>query len=76
MSRTGDCYDNAVAERFFATLEGELIQAADWHMRAAAKAAICEYMEVGDNRQRRHSALGYLRPAEYERHLAPMARAA
>ena len=76
MSRKGDCYDNAVAESFFATLEWELIQSADWHTRAEAKAAIFEYLEVWYNQQRRHSALGYLSPAEYERRLVSMARAA
>ncbi len=76
MSRKGDCYDNAVAESFFATLEWELIQQADWHTRAEARAAIFEYIEVWYNRQRRHSTLGYLSPADYERRLAIEARAA
>ena len=66
MSRKGDCYDNAVVESFFATLEWELIAGADWHTRAEAKAAIFEYIEVWYNRQRRHSALGYISPAAYE----------
>ncbi len=67
MSQRGDCWDNAVAESFFATLERELIDDADWHTREAARAAIFEYLEVWYNRQRRHSSLGYLSPAEYER---------
>ncbi len=66
MSRKGDCYDNAVVESFFAPLEWELIERADWQTRAEAKAAIFEYIEVWYNRQRRHSALGYVRPAVYE----------
>lgn len=49
MSRKGDCYDNAVVERFFATLEWELIQPADWHTRADARTAIFEYIEVWYN---------------------------
>ncbi len=66
MSRKGNCYDNAVVESFFATLEWELIEHADWHTRAAARAAIFEYIEVWYNRQRRHSALGYKSPMAYE----------
>ena len=66
MSRTGDCYDNAVVESFFATLECELLERADWHTREEAKAAIFEYIEVWYNRQRRHSTLGYLSPVDYE----------
>ena len=67
MSRKGDCYDNAVAESFFATLEWELIEQADWHTRAEARQALFEYIEVWYNRQRRHSSLGYVSPVEFER---------
>ena len=74
MSRKGDCYDNAVAESFFATLEWELIERADWHTRAEARQALFEYIEVWYDRQRRHSTLGYLSPAEYETRLAERAR--
>jgi putative transposase len=66
MSRPGDCWDNAVAESFFATLEAELVADADWHTREQARGAIFEWIEVWYNRQRRHSALGYLSPAQYE----------
>lgn len=66
MSNKGDCWDNAVAESFFATLEVELILEADWPTRAAARQAIFEYIETWYNRERRHSSLGYLSPAEYE----------
>ena len=66
MSRNGDCYDNAVVESFFATLECELLERADWPTRTKAKAAIFEYIEVWYNRQRRHSALGYLSPIAFE----------
>ena len=76
MSRKGDCWDNAVAESFFATLEWELIQDADWHSRNEAARAIFEYLEVWYNRQRRHSSLDYLTPVEYEAQLALMRRAA
>jgi transposase InsO family protein len=66
MSRAGNCYDNAVAESFFATLKAELVEGADWHTHAEARVAIFEYLEVFYNRQRSHSTLGYLSPAEYE----------
>ncbi len=66
MSKRGDCFDNAVAESFFATLETELVDDADWHTRTEARAAVFEYIEVWYNRQRRHSSLGYVSPAEYE----------
>jgi putative transposase len=62
MSRVANCWDNAVAERFFATLKGELIDRRSWPTRTAARQAIFEYIEVFYNRQRRHSTLGYLSP--------------
>lgn len=66
MSKKGDCWDNAVAESFFATLEIELIREADWPTRAAARQAIFEYIETWYNRERRHSSLGYCSPMQYE----------
>jgi transposase InsO family protein len=69
MSRRGNCYDNAVVESFFATLEWELGSTADWPTRAAAQRAVFEYIEVWYNRQRRHSSLGFVSPLAYERHL-------
>jgi putative transposase len=66
MSRTGNCWDNAVAESFFATLEHELIDDTPLPSRAAARTAIFEFIEVWYNRTRRHSTLGYVSPAEYE----------
>jgi putative transposase len=66
MSRKGNCYDNAVVESFFATLEWELLAGAEWHTRTEARAAIFEYIEVWYNRQRRHSTLEYVSPAAYE----------
>jgi putative transposase len=67
MSRKGDCWDNAVAESFFATLKTELVDDAAWPTREAARAAVFEYIEVWYNRQRRHSSLGYRSPVQYER---------
>jgi transposase InsO family protein len=69
MSRTGNCWDNAVAESFFATLKRELVDRPDrpvWPTRAAARQAIFDYVEVFYNRARRHSTLRYVSPAEYE----------
>ena len=66
MSRVGDCWDNAVAESFFATLKRELADDCDWQKRDEARTAVFEYIEVWYNRQRRHSSLGYLSPAAYE----------
>jgi putative transposase len=67
MSRPGNCWDNAVAESFFATLKVELVHDAAWATRAAARAELVEYLEVFYNGQRRHSALGYLSPRAFER---------
>ena len=69
MSRVGDCWDNAVAESFFATLKRELADDADWLTRDEARTAVFEYIEVWYNRQRRHSSLGYRSPVAYELHL-------
>jgi transposase InsO family protein len=66
MSRRGDCYDNAMAERFFATLKVEIADAGTWPTRAAARTAIFAWLEVGYNRQRRHSALAYRTPVAHE----------
>lgn len=67
----GDAYDNALAESFFASLETELIDRSSWPTRGAAKLAVFEYIEVFYNRQRRHSALEYLSPLEFERRYRP-----
>ncbi|MEP6622290.1 MAG: IS3 family transposase [bacterium] len=69
MSGKGDCYDNAVAESFFATLEFELIMQNDWATKDAARRAIFRYIETWYNRKRRHSTLGYVSPVEYEAQL-------
>jgi putative transposase len=66
MSRTGNCYDNAVAESFFATLKRELVGQEPFESREQARRAIFEWIEVFYNRQRRHSALGYVSPEQFE----------
>ena len=66
MSRKGDCWDNAVAESFFATLEQELIMRRHWATRPEARQAIFRYIEGWYNLKRRHSTLGYVSPAVYE----------
>lgn len=66
MSRTGECYDNAVVESFFGTLKQELVHEASWHDLEEARAALHEYIEVFYNRQRLHSALGYRTPIEVD----------
>lgn len=69
MSGKGDCYDNAVAESFFSTLEFELLMQSDWHTREEARLAIFRYIETWYNPRRRHSTLGYVSPAAYEEQL-------
>jgi putative transposase len=76
MSRRGDCWDNAVAESFFATLKVELVHDAAWPTRAAARTAIFDYIEAFYNGQRRHSALGYLSPRAFEQERATAAASA
>jgi putative transposase len=66
MSRRGNCYDNAPMESFFASLKKELCHHEDYATIEQAKASIFEYIEVFYNRQRRHSSLGYVAPAEFE----------
>ena len=63
----GDCFDNAMAESCFATLECELIDRRTFQTHAEARMAIFEFVEAWYNRKRRHSALGYLSPEEFER---------
>jgi putative transposase len=76
MSKKGDCWDNAVAERFFATVETEVIMEADWPTRDAARQAIFAYIETWYNRERRHSSLGYRSPVRYEREVLAQRHAA
>lgn len=69
MSRKGNCWDNAVAESFFATLEWELIARRDWRSPDEARYDIFAYIETWYNRRRRHSSLDYRSPAHYEAQL-------
>jgi putative transposase len=66
MSRTGDCYDNAVAESFFATLKAEHVDHEDFATRDLGTASIGDYIETFYNCARRHSHLGYVSPIEFE----------
>jgi transposase InsO family protein len=66
MSRNGNCYDNAPMESFFSTLKQELVQHRRYQTRAEARLDIFDYIEVFYNRIRRHSALQYLSPADFE----------
>ena len=66
MSSTGNCYDNAMAESFFATLKKEHVFAERFQTREQARRKIFEYLEVFYNRVRRHSSLGYKSPVAFE----------
>ena len=65
------CYDNALAESFFATLECELLDQTPFQTHAEARSAVFAFIEGFYNRQRRHSALGYLSPDAFERRWSP-----
>jgi transposase InsO family protein len=66
MSRKGNCWDNAVVESFFATLKKEEVHRENYVTHEQAKASLFCYIEVFYNRKRRHSALGYMSPHDYE----------
>lgn len=66
VGRTGVCYDNAVAESFFATYKKELIHAQPWVNLSTLRKETFLWIEHYYNRQRRHSSIGYLTPAEYD----------
>ena len=66
MSRKGDCWDNAVAESFFATIKGEMLDHHTFDTRAEATAAIADYIDGFYNPQRLHSSIGYVSPIEFE----------
>jgi putative transposase len=66
MGSRGDCFDNAVAESFFATLKKELIHRRSWPTKAELRTEVFDYIEVFFNRQRRHGTLGMLSPVEFE----------
>jgi len=65
MSRSGNCYDNAMMESFFATLKAECVHQ-HYTSRHEARSVILDYIERWYNRRRRHSSLGYLSPADFE----------
>jgi putative transposase len=76
MGSVGDCFDNAMAESFFASLECELIERSRWRTHTEARLAVFAYIEGFYNPRRRHSALTYLSPTEFERrHTHPTAAA-
>jgi len=66
VGRKGECWDNAVAESFFATIKRELIDTRSWPTRTGLRRAVFEYIEGWYNTRRLHSTLGYLSPAQYE----------
>lgn len=67
MGSKGDCFDNAVAESFFATLKKELINRRSWPSKGELRTEVFDYIEVFYNRERRHSTLGQRSPADYEK---------
>jgi putative transposase len=72
MGSVGDCFDNAMCESFFATLECELLDRRRFKTQAEAKMAIFEFIEGWYNPHRRHSSIGYLSPVNYERRICPI----
>jgi putative transposase len=67
MGSKGDCFDNAVSESFFATLEKDLLRRRSFPTRQEARTALFDYVETFYNPIRLHSTLGYVSPVEYER---------
>jgi len=67
MSRKGNCWDNAVMESFFSRLKVELLYAENYRTVEEARSGVFEYIELFYNRTRRHSAIGYVSPHDYER---------
>jgi len=67
MGSKGDCFDNAVAESFFATLKKELVHRRSWPTKDELRSEVFDYIEVFYNRERRHSTLGQRSPADYEK---------
>ena len=76
MGRVGSAYDNAMMESFFGTLQRELLDRRQWATRKELASAIFEWIEAWYNPRRRHTALGYLSPVDYERLYTPAASAA
>jgi putative transposase len=73
MGSRGDCYDNAVTEAFFATLECELLAQHTFRTHTEARTALFDYIEGFSKRRRRHSALGYDAPVVYEQRFQEVA---
>ena len=67
MGSVGDCFDNAMCESFFATLECELIDRSTFHNRGDARVSVFDFIEAFYNPRRRHSSLGMISPTEFER---------
>ncbi len=74
MGAVGDAYDDAVCESFFATLECELLDRRRFPSHAEARTTVFEFIEGWYNPRRRHSAIGYLSPINFERNQLPPAR--
>jgi putative transposase len=73
MSRKGNCWDNAVAESFFATIKSELVHTRSWPTNVELRSAVFEYIEAFYNRRRLHSSLDYMTPSEVENLFAAQA---
>ncbi|MDO5629769.1 MAG: IS3 family transposase [Mobilicoccus sp.] len=69
MGRSGVCFDNAMAESFWATLKTEFYDRRSWSTRAEARTGVARWIEVVYNRRRRHSTIGYISPVAYEHYL-------
>jgi putative transposase len=76
MGSVGDCYDNALCESFFANLECELLERSTFRTPSQAETGVFRFLEGWYNLHRRHSALGQLSPAEFERQHAARERMA
>ena len=73
MGSVGDCYYNGLMESFWSRMQVELLDRQRWTTRLELANAIFDYLEIFHNRQRRHSALGYLSPIEVENRSIPVA---
>jgi putative transposase len=76
MGSVGDCYDNALCESFFATLECELLDRSSLRTQAEARLQVFDFIEGFYNTHRRHSALDYLSPIDFEQRAEPVSPAA
>ncbi len=66
MGSVGDCFDNSMIEAFWSRMQVELLNRQSWRTRLELANAIFEYLEIWHNRRRRHSALGWVSPLEFE----------